>query len=136
MNETLQFELVSPEERLVSELVKMAVIPGSDGELGIGPNHASYVVSLATGVVILHTPDTRKPRKIFISGGFADITGEKCTVLAEEAVNVTDLKVADLKAEIENLRHDIKLAGDDIDRRRFEKKIIHAEAKLQAVKRK
>ena len=83
----IQFELVSPEEKLVSEPVAMAVIPGDEGEFGVLVGHSALVASLKPGVVELSV-DGQDNRRIFIASGFADVTPEQCTILAEEAVNV------------------------------------------------
>ena len=131
---TINFELVSPEEKLVSEPVALAVIPGSEGELGVGAGHTSFVVSLKPGVVRLFIEGNEKePRRIFIAGGFADITGESCTVLAEQAVNVNDLDRAALEKEVSTLEKDLNSAVEEADKVRIQGQIDLAEAKLSAV---
>lgn len=92
MSKQIHFELVSPEEKLVSKPVYMAVIPGTEGEMGIGADHASFVVALKPGIVQLFEKKGAKPHNIFIAGGFADINGEHCVVLAEEAHSAETLK--------------------------------------------
>ena len=136
MNETqaLQFELVSAEEKLVSEPVKMAVIPGEEGELGIGAQHASLVASLKPGVVTLHKDSTNEaPRKIFITGGFADITSTNCTILAEEAIDVTKLDQAKIEQDIKDLQEDMSMASEPLDKKRIQRKIDLAKAKISAL---
>ncbi len=129
---SIHFELVSPEEKLVSEPVKMAVIPGAEGEMGVGKDHASFVVALKAGVVQLHQ-DGAEVRKIFIAGGFADVTGDNCTVLAEQAVNVSDLDQAAIEQELTNLNEDLGRAADKQEEARISKKITLAKARLSAV---
>ena len=129
---SIHFELVSPEEKLVSEPVKMAVIPGAEGEMGVGAGHASFVVALKAGVVQLHQ-DGADVRRIFIAGGFADVTGENCTVLAEQAVNVSDLDQAAVEQELSNLNEDLDLAEDKVETARVKKKIALENAKLSAI---
>ena len=133
MSEQIAFELVSPEEKLVSEPVALAVIPGTEGEMGVGAGHASFVVALKPGVVQLYKEQDGEARRIFIAGGFADVTGENCTVLAEEAVNVQDLDQADLEQEIRNLNEDLGTASESADKARVEKKLALVTAKLEAV---
>ncbi len=128
----INFELVSPEEKLVSEPVKMAVIPGSEGELGVGAGHSSFVVSLNPGVVQLHK-EGQDPRKIFIAGGFADVTGESCVVLAEAAINVSDLDQKEVEQDIQNLNEDLGLAEEALDKARIQKKLALAKAKRSAI---
>lgn len=135
MEQTLQFELVSPEEKLVSEPVKLAVIPGEAGEMGVGANHASVVASLKPGVVVLYkdSMNDKNPRKIFIAGGFADVTGTNCTVLAEEATDLSNLKKDDLEQNLANLNEDLGMAEEAADRIRIQAKINLTKAKLSAV---
>ena len=130
--QTIQFELVSPERRLVSEPVTMAVIPGEEGQFGVLSGHSALVASLKPGVVEL-TFDGQDARRIFIAGGFADVTPEQCTVLAEEAVNVADLDKAELDQQAANLNEDLDLAKEDADKARIESKIALVSAKLDAI---
>jgi F-type H+-transporting ATPase subunit epsilon len=129
----INFELVSPEAKLVSEPVYMAVIPGEEGVVGVLPGHASLVASLKPGVVELYEAEGAEPRRIFIAGGFADVTPDNCSVLAEEAVNLADLSRDDVEQEIKTLNHDLELASEDADKARIGRRLALAEAKLQAV---
>lgn len=130
---SIHFELVSPEEKLVSEPVHLAVIPGVTGEMGVGKDHASFVVALQAGVVQLFAEEGSEARKIFIACGFADVTGENCTVLAEQAVNVNDLDKAEIEQEIANLNEDLGRAADEAERMKAEKGLKLANAKLSAI---
>lgn len=130
--QTIQFELVSPERRLVSEPVGMAVIPGEEGEFGVLAGHSALVASLKPGVVELSI-DGQDNRRIFIAGGFADVTPEQCTILAEEAINVSDLDKADLERQVSDLNEDLGLAQEDADKARVEKKLALVNAKLEAI---
>jgi F-type H+-transporting ATPase subunit epsilon len=128
------FELVSPEEKLVSEPVQMAVIPGVEGQMGVGAGHTSFVVALKAGVVELFKDKGNTPsRRIFIAGGFADVTGAACTVLAEEAVNVNELNQEKIEQDIKNLNEDLARATDAIEKTRIEKRIKLAIAKIEAI---
>lgn len=132
--QALQFELVSPEEKLVSEPVKLAVIPGEEGELGIGADHASLVASLKPGVVALYKNSmSDTPRRIFIAGGFADVTGTNCTILAEEAIDVAKLDKGKIEQQVKDLEEDIGMATERSDQIRFQRKLDMARAKLTAI---
>ena len=132
--QTINFELVSPEEKLVSEPVKMAVIPGEEGEFGVLAGHASLVASLRPGVVELYAEgQDAASRRIFIAGGFADVTGEQCTVLAEEATNVDELNQSDIEQQIANLNEDLERAEDQTEKARAQKRLDLEKAKLSAI---
>ncbi len=131
----INFELVSPEEKLISEPVEHAVLPGTEGEMGVGAGHASFVVALKPGVVQIFSgkEGDDEPRRIFIAGGFADVTGESCTVLAEEAVNVNEIDQAELERQIADLNDDLGMAVEAVDKARIVKRIALAKSKLEAV---
>lgn len=133
MSETFKFELVSPEKILASEPVTLAVIPGEAGEFGVLPKHSPLLSSLKPGVVTL-TTEGGETKRVFVAGGFADVTPEQCTVLAERAVNVDDLDQAALERKIADLKEDLGLAGDDATKKaHIAHEIVIAKAQLQAV---
>ena len=131
--QTFNFELVSPERKLMSGPVKMAVIPGEEGDFGVLPNHSALVSSIRPGVILVYGEDNEAPQRIFIAGGFADVTGTNTTVLAEEAVNVNDLNAGDLEQTIRNLTEDIGMAAEESEKSRIGRKLALAKAKLEAV---
>lgn len=134
MDNKIQFELVSPEAKLASKAVKLAVMPGDLGEFGVGANHSALVSHLKVGVVKLYAENTNdKPERIFITGGFADITNEVCVVLAEEAIAVEKLDQAKLKKEHATLQENLKLAAEAADKARFQAQLDIVTAKLDAI---
>ncbi len=131
--QTFNFELVSPERRLVSEVVRMVTIPGEEGDFGVLAGHMPLIASIRPGVVEVIAANDSAPRRIFIAGGFADVNATSCTVLAEEAISVSDLNQADLEQMVRNLQEDMGLAKDDLERARVSRRLTLARAKLQAV---
>lgn len=93
MADRVEFELVSPAKLLVSEAVEMVVVPGEEGDFAAMPGHAPVISQVRPGVIDIHE-DGRVARRIFVAGGFAEVTQERCTVLAEEAIPVEDIDVA------------------------------------------
>ncbi|MDA0781336.1 MAG: ATP synthase F1 subunit epsilon [Rickettsiales bacterium] len=93
----INVELVTPEKLVLSKDVDMVVIPGSDGDFGVLANHSPVISSIRPGVVQLEEGSDKQ--KIFISGGFAEVTGERCTILATESEDVTNTDAS----EIENM---------------------------------
>jgi F-type H+-transporting ATPase subunit epsilon len=98
MAEKLQFELVSPEKLLLSEQVGMVVVPGTEGNFGVLPGHALLISTVRPGVIDVYE-DTTVTERIFVAGGFAEVTAERCTVLADEAVPVSSLDRGEIEAE-------------------------------------
>jgi len=89
-----ELEIVSPERLLLSRPVDMAVIPGSEGDIGVLVNHAPMIVLLRGGTIAI-TEGGRVTDRLYVSGGFAEITTERCTVLADEAIPVAELSRAE-----------------------------------------
>ena len=124
MTQTIQFDLVSPEQKIMSEGVAMAIIPGTEGDFGVLSNHMPLVATIRTGVVEIYRDNMNDiSDKIFVAGGVADVTGDQCTVLAEQAINVNDIDCDDINRQIGTLESDLSSATDEIDQKRFHKKL-------------
>ena len=116
MAQAFKFDLVSPERLLVSASVDSVIIPGSDGEMTVMAMHAPTMTSLRPGVVTVS--QSGKIERYVVFGGFADITPGACTLLAESAVNVSEIDKSDLARRIENAREDLNDAKDEASRSR------------------
>lgn len=130
---SFSFELVSPERKLISGPAKMVTIPGEEGDFGVLPGHSSLVATIRPGVIEIEMADRDAPYRIFIAGGFADVTPENCTVLAEEAVNVEDLNMADLEQTLRNLTEDLSIAKDEFEKARIHRRLSLTRAKMQGL---
>ena len=86
----VNLEIVSPEKLLLSRPVEMVVIPGSEGDMGVLEGHQPMIVMLRGGTIALYENDT-----LYVAGGFAEVTPERCTVLANEAVPASELQRAE-----------------------------------------
>ncbi|MGE0734059.1 MAG: F0F1 ATP synthase subunit epsilon [Alphaproteobacteria bacterium] len=131
MADKLQFELVSPERLVMSEPVDMVVIPGAEGNFGAMPRHSPLISALRTGVIDVYQGKTVSDR-IFVAGGFAEVTPERCTVLAEQAVRVKDIDRASVERSLKDLREDESDAKTDQARQDVRARIAIAEAMLAA----
>ena len=113
MAETLHFSLVSPARELFSGEVAHVIAPGSEGQFGVLPKHAPFMTTLKNGVVQVLRPG-KEDMRIFVRGGFADVTPAGLTILAEEAVDLAEADKAKLQAELEATQIELKghSAGD------------------------
>src|SRR5579863_3931793 len=92
MADKVQFELVSPEKLLLSEAVAMVVVPGGEGNFGVLPGHSLLISTVRPGVIDVYGDEQSEiTERIFVSGGFAEVTAERCTVLADEAMPISSL---------------------------------------------
>jgi F-type H+-transporting ATPase subunit epsilon len=81
----LQFELVTPEKRLLSETAYMVVVPGTEGDFGVLASHAPLMATVRDGELIVYSAPGTVTRRIRIEGGFAEVNDKGLTVLAEHA---------------------------------------------------
>ncbi len=103
----LALEIISPERLLLARDVDMVVIPGTEGDLGILPSHAKVVTSLRGGLVDIYEGGKVTDR-FFVTGGFAEVTEARCSVLADEIIRqaaidtvAAQVKLAEAKAAFE-----------------------------------
>jgi F-type H+-transporting ATPase subunit epsilon len=87
----LSLQLVTPEKLLLEQPVEMVVIPGAMGDMGVMEGHAAVVTTLRAGLVTVYERDEPKER-YFVRGGFAEVGGTICRVLAESAQNLGTIK--------------------------------------------
>ena len=132
MVDKVAFELVSPERLVFSAAVDMVVVPGSEGDFGVLPGHAPVISSVRPGVVEIHD-EGLEPRRIFVTGGVAEVTAARCTVLAEDAVPVEELHQGDLEQRIRDAEEDLEDAATDEERHRAEAKLALLAKLLEAL---
>jgi len=125
------FELVSPERLLLSEEVDMVVVPGEEGDFGVLVRHAPLISTLRPGVIKVHDGGSVTER-IFVAGGFAEVTPQRCTVLAEEAMPVGEIDRAKAEQRLSDARDDLLDAKDAVEKAVAERQIKVAEEMLKA----
>ena len=131
---TIQFELVSPEQRLMDEPTVMAVIPGEEGDVGVLNGHAPVLTTIRPGVINIYKNDMNTVTdQLFLAGGFADITPDRVTVLAEEAYPLTQIDRAETETKIKDLKADRDSAETENEKARYEARLLIEEAKLDAL---
>ena len=133
MPEQLQFELVSPEALIFSKPVALVTVPGGEGDFGVLLGHAPLIATVRPGVIDVYEQEGTISERIFVAGGFAEVTNERCTVLAEEAVPVSKLDRATIEKDAAIFAEDITLAKTASERAGAETKLAVAKAKLAAI---
>ena len=98
MAETVQFDLVSPERLLASVAAREVQIPGAEGDLTAMADHAPLITTLRPGVVKVSGPEGE--REYVVTGGFAEISGDSVSVLAERAVARESMTQEQFKAMV------------------------------------
>lgn len=132
MVDMITMDLVSPEKLLLSADFEMVVVPGAEGDFAVLAGHSPVTSSLRPGVISIYENDVEKDR-IFVNGGFVEVSNDKLTVLAEEAIYIADLNRTDLEQRIQNATEDEEDAKDDEVRRRASENKDHLQQLLDAI---
>ena len=132
MAETTTFELVSPERLLMAQDVEMVIVPGAEGNIGVLARHAPMISTVRPGVIEIFETRSADATRVFVAGGFAEVTPQRCTVLAEEAVPVTELDRGEVEQSIRDLLEDLEDAKEASQRTAIEARLAVARAKLAA----
>jgi len=104
--EAFEFKLVAHEKVLLEQEVDMVVIPGIEGQMGVLKHHAPMITTLRSGIVSVYQ-ENEIQLKIFVDGGVAEITPERCTALVTEGIPIESLDHTALEMEIKNLLEDV-----------------------------
>ena len=132
MAEKIKFELVSPEKLLIDEPVGMVVVPGVEGNFGVLAGHAPVIAAVRPGVIDVYRDGvTSVTQRIFVGGGFAEVTAERVTVLAEDAVEVAKIDREAARKAVQDLSERLSVA-DPGERDQLAKRLAVAQARLDA----
>jgi F-type H+-transporting ATPase subunit epsilon len=115
MPDRVQFELVTPERLLLSEMVEMVVVPGTEGNFGVLPGHAPLISSIRPGTIDVYEGQI-VTRRIFVISGIAEVTPERCTVLADEALPPDEIDRASVEAELQTVQGNLPSLREQVAR--------------------
>jgi F-type H+-transporting ATPase subunit epsilon len=108
----VNFELVTPTELAISEDADMVVVPGAEGDFGVLPGHAPFLTTLRPGLIDIHDGGSIS-QSLFVEGGFAEATPERCTVLASGVRPMSDVTAEDVQARLAAAEDALRGADDD-----------------------
>ncbi|MEE8189602.1 MAG: ATP synthase F1 subunit epsilon [Kiloniellales bacterium] len=129
-DEQVEFELVTPEKLLMSSGVDMVVVPGAEGDFGVLPRHTPMISTVRPGVVQIFE-DGKVSETLFVGWGFAEVTEARCTLLADEAMPISEIDRAAAEQRLNDAREDRADAGTDEARASAERQIAVCEAMLR-----
>ena len=121
MENALQLEVVTPDRQVVSQTVEYVSAPGVEGEFGVLPNHVNLLSALTIGALRFNADG--KSQNVFISGGFADVSDNTVTVLAEAAELAENIDQARAQAARERAEKRLEERTEKVD-------VLRAEAAL------
>ena len=113
---TFNFELVSPERLLFSGAVQQVVVPGTEGDFAVLKDHAPVMSTLRPGVAVV-TDEKGATQRLFVRGGFAEVSARGLTILAEQAVPVEEVSDEVIAAEVKAAEKEFADATTDEGRR-------------------
>ena len=133
MANTIQIDVVSAEESILSEEAEFVVAPAKMGEVGIYPNHASMITLLKAGSVRIKKVNKSDEDLIYISGGILEVQPGKITILSDTAIRGKDLDETKAKAAKKASEESLSKKGSDIDFALAEAELAEAVAQIQAI---
>ena len=135
MANTIQIDVVSAEESILSEQAEFVVAPAQMGEVGIYPNHASMITLLKAGSVRIKMLDKVNEDLIFISGGILEVQPGHITILSDTAIRGKDLDETKANAAKKAAEESLAKKGSDIDFALAEAELAEAVAQIRAIEK-
>ena len=108
----LHLEIVTPQGQIFNDDVSSVVLPGSEGEFGVLPNHASLISLLKAGIIDIEHKN-KKHDVVAINWGYAKIDEGKVVILADGAVYVSGDSESELAYSLEAARNLIESMSSD-----------------------
>lgn len=129
--EHFTFDLITPEKIVFSGPVGMVEVPGEMGDFGVLPGHAPFLSAVRPGAVTIHA-DAATTR-LFVAGGMAEVTPERCTLLASVVEDITALTRPQAESRLSQARAALAEAVGDAARAQAESEVTIAEAMLHSI---
>ena len=121
----VSFRLVMPEREILATEADMVVVPGSEGDFGVLHGHAPLISTVRPGVLEV-LQGNKVEQRFIVVGGFAEVTPERCTVLADEAVPFDEVTAEQLAERERAAERDITDASSDAEKAAAEKALAVA----------
>jgi F-type H+-transporting ATPase subunit epsilon len=133
MADTFLFEIVTPAASMLSQSAELVIVPGGAGNFGVMPGHAPLLSTLRPGTIEIRNKKLEILDQVFVEGGFAEVTPERCTILAEEALPVREISRDDAEARLKRA-HDALMVAETLGVRLVaERDVQAAEAMVEAL---
>lgn len=134
MTNHLQFELTSPQKTAFDKPVAMVTVPASQGVYSVLVGHAPMVTDVTAGLVeVYENDDATISQRIFVTGGYCEVTTTRCSLMADDILDVASFDKKLIEKEIENLIKARGELGPDDSDAEIEAKLVIETAKLQVV---
>lgn len=134
MTSTIRCDIVSAEQDIFSGSVKMVVVTGEMGELGIAPKHAPLITRIKPGFVRI-TLENDEHIEFYVSGGILEVQPQLVSVLADTAVRAAELDGAKAQHAKEEAERILANRSEAMDLEEAQAQLVQAMAQLQALER-
>lgn len=108
---TFKLEVITPLKKIIEKEVEMIVLRTTEGDMGVLANHAPFVAELSIGEMKIKSSEEEV--SYFVSGGFMDVSREKTTILADEAMDARDIDIEIAKKDAEIAQAKLKKLKED-----------------------
>ena len=120
MSDQFNYKLVTPEKIYLEGDAQMVVLPGSEGDLGVLPNHSNIITSLRPGIIKVTNSD--QTQSLFVEEGFIKFSNNELLVIAVGLDEETALNNDFINNKIENYSSALD-AADEAQKMKIQKKI-------------
>jgi len=133
MAATIKLEIVTPEAKIFSDDVDMVTLSGTEGEMGILPQHMPLMTQLVAGEIIAQKG--RDTIFICVGDGFVQVTGERVAVLTDMAINAENIDEAQAEEALRRAEARLaeKIGGEEAAR--VQAALLHATTQLKVKRR-
>jgi F-type H+-transporting ATPase subunit epsilon len=129
MANKINLEIITPEKLALRTEVDEVVLPGLTGELGVLPDHEPLITQLKTGILTYRQGAAQQ--RLHVSGGFAEVLGDKVSVLSDVAEKPDEIDIERAKAALDRAEKRLLTNSEDIDVERAELKKERAKTRIQ-----
>jgi F-type H+-transporting ATPase subunit epsilon len=127
---TQRLEIVTPERVVLSDEVRFLVAPGTEGELGVLPEHAPLITTLDIG--IMRVQKENRTYRVVVTGGFMEVRNNRVVVLASAAERAEEIDVERARAAKERAERRLASRDPEVDLVRAEAALKRALTRLKA----
>lgn len=110
----IELEIVTPEKILFNKSTDMVIVPGGEGDFGVLVGHAPFLSQVRPGTIDIYDGENVSVQ-IFVEGGMAEVTDNRCTILAEDALMVEDIDKSFAEERLLKARADQEANNDHVD---------------------
>lgn len=134
MSKEFSLSIVAPDRSVVEDQAVSVIAPGSEGYFGVMAGHVPMVAALRAGIV--EYLDTKNQRHhVAVGGGFAEVSGQRLTILADSAALATEIDVKEEELRLERARKALRGEDSEMTSAEATEEIERAMARIRAAKR-